>query len=144
MKACTKCGEVKPFDAFYRRGTKYASSCKACQLAYRQAHPRSEYFKEYYATPQGKASVQRAIAASEAKYADRKAARNAVGNALRDGRLVPWPVCAVPDCSDKPVAHHPDYSRPLDVVWLCPPHHMEAHAIAQTKCPASPNPGSNQ
>jgi hypothetical protein len=24
-------------------------------------------------------------------------------------------------------AHHKDYSRPLDVVWLCRKHHMELH-----------------
>lgn len=24
-------------------------------------------------------------------------------------------------------AHHDDYSRPLDVRWLCQPHHLEHH-----------------
>lgn len=32
------------------------------------------------------------------------------------------------DCS-KPEAHHPDYANPLDVVWLCPAHHKQAHAL---------------
>ena len=22
-------------------------------------------------------------------------------------------------------AHHPDYSRPLEIIWLCPKHHRE-------------------
>lgn len=28
-------------------------------------------------------------------------------------------------------AHHDDYSRPLDVRWLCPAHHAEVHAKAE-------------
>jgi hypothetical protein len=25
-------------------------------------------------------------------------------------------------------AHHEDYSKPLEIVWLCPKHHRESHA----------------
>jgi hypothetical protein len=56
----------------------------------------------------------------------RRAAQVAVGNAVRDGRLVPTP-CV--ECGAKAEAHHPDYSRPLDVVWLCPAHHKQTHAL---------------
>jgi hypothetical protein len=56
-------------------------------------------------------------------------AKNAVNNAIRDGRLIPWPCCAVPECNRKPHAHHPDYDQPLDVVWLCPQHHKDAHGL---------------
>jgi len=61
-----------------------------------------------------------------AKHPDRRAANHAVGSALRAGKLLRQP-CWV--CGDKAHAHHPDYSRPLDVVWLCPPHHKQAHAL---------------
>ena len=30
-------------------------------------------------------------------------------------------------CGKKAEAHHPDYSKPLDVVWLCFEHHREEH-----------------
>ena len=26
-------------------------------------------------------------------------------------------------------AHHPDYSEPLNVIWLCPLHHTEQHEV---------------
>lgn len=29
--------------------------------------------------------------------------------------------------SKKSEAHHPDYSKPLEVVWYCRVHHFEAH-----------------
>lgn len=57
---------------------------------------------------------------------ERRAANVKVGNAVRDGRLRKQP-CWV--CGAKAVAHHPDYSRPLDVVWLCQPHHKQTHAL---------------
>jgi hypothetical protein len=33
--------------------------------------------------------------------------------------------CAV--CGSEAQMHHPDYDRPLDVVWLCKKHHRDAH-----------------
>lgn len=35
----------------------------------------------------------------------------------------PCEVCG----ADKVDGHHPDYSRPLDVVWLCRKHHLAEH-----------------
>jgi len=65
------------------------------------------------------------------KHPERRKASHLLNNAVRDGRVIPWPVCAVPECHDRPQAHHPDYSRPLDVVWLCAKHHAEAHTTAR-------------
>jgi len=53
------------------------------------------------------------------------AAHYATTNAIRDGRLLPQPCEA---CGDANVeAHHHDYSRPLDVRWLCRRHHLAVH-----------------
>lgn len=61
----------------------------------------------------------------EERYPERCAARRAVGNAIRKGQLVREP-CKY--CGDLPtVGHHPDYSKPLDVVWLCRPCHRAEH-----------------
>ena len=53
-------------------------------------------------------------------------ARAAVSNALRDGRLErgPCEVCG----ALKVQGHHDDYSKPLEVRWLCKKHHDEYHA----------------
>ena len=68
---------------------------------------------------------------NEAKYAYRRrhpekaAARQAVARAVADGRLTRLP-CAV--CGSEQVqGHHPDYTKPLDVAWLCSRHHAAAH-----------------
>jgi hypothetical protein len=48
-------------------------------------------------------------------------------NAIETGKLLKKP-CVI--CGETKVnAHHEDYSRPLDVVWLCPVHHSERHSL---------------
>lgn len=66
-----------------------------------------------------------------AKYPIKAAAHDAVKDALRAGRLVrsPCEVCGEP----KAQAHHDDYTRPLDVRWLCKAHHDEWHANNEPK-----------
>ena len=45
-------------------------------------------------------------------------------NAIRDGKMERLS-CEV--CGAKAQAHHDDYSKPLDVRWLCFKHHREHH-----------------
>ena len=49
-----------------------------------------------------------------------------IGTAKRMGLIAPQPceVCG----AGKTEAHHPDYDRPGDVVWLCRKHHKQLHA----------------
>jgi hypothetical protein len=50
------------------------------------------------------------------------------GNAIRDGKLMSPDACE--ECrqaSDQLHAHHEDYSKPLEVIWLCPPCHGYRH-----------------
>lgn len=64
-----------------------------------------------------------------AKYPERHKARSAVARALRHGRLVKGP-CR--DCGDVlSYAHHEDYSKPLEVIWLCRKHHKSQDKARQ-------------
>lgn len=112
------------------------SQTDAGAAAHRRAN--SKYYAEgggkaarrkYSTSEHGKRAHRSLILRNRAEHPERHAARVALGNAVRDRRVVPWPSCAVPECNCKPHAHHPDYSRPLDVVWLCPAHHRQAHAL---------------
>jgi len=88
--------------------------------------------RKYLSTPKGRAARARATRAYRARHKAKLDAHNAVAYALRTGRIEPWPVCAVPDCTEhKPQAHHPDYSAPLAVVWLCDHHHKQAHRVSE-------------
>jgi hypothetical protein len=53
-----------------------------------------------------------------------QAAHSAVAKAIAAGEMTrEW--CEV--CGAEAQAHHDDYSRPLDVRWLCPSHHKLWH-----------------
>ncbi len=59
-----------------------------------------------------------------ASHPEKYAAHAILGRAVRSGKVKPQPCIK---CGKKAQAHHEDYSKPLDVMWLCPAHHMEQH-----------------
>lgn len=70
----------------------------------------------------------------------RDACRSHAGVYKRRGLLVPQP-CAVCGSGDQIEMHHEDYDKPLEVIWLCRPHHRaltnEVAALAATPRRAS-------
>jgi hypothetical protein len=55
---------------------------------------------------------------------ERRKAQQAVRRAVLAGQIEKWPCM---ECGAEAEAHHPDYSNPLAVVWLCKIHHRAAH-----------------
>jgi hypothetical protein len=97
-----------------------------------RANPENcrELNRKYLASPKGKAARQRATKKYRANHRKKLLAHNAVSYAIRMNTLDRWP-CQV--CGDhNSQAHHPDYDNPLGVVWLCDPHHKQAHAIVNS------------
>lgn len=53
-------------------------------------------------------------------------ARNILNNKLAGGYIQKQP-CERCGATDRIHAHHDDYSKPPDVMWLCPKHHKDRH-----------------
>jgi len=53
-------------------------------------------------------------------------AHSILNNAIRAGLIQRLP-CSICGSTKRIHGHHPCYSKPLDVVWLCPLHHAEHH-----------------
>ena len=53
-------------------------------------------------------------------------AHRMVSEAIRNGQLTRQP-CERCGSESDVIAHHEDYWRPLEVVWLCRPHHAQRH-----------------
>lgn len=62
----------------------------------------------------------------QAKNPEKRAAHKAVEWALKRGDLLRG--ACVRCGAEKAQAHHDDYSKPLEVMWLCRAHHVERHA----------------
>lgn len=83
--------------------------------------------RKYGSTPAGHAAQVRAKTRWADDNAVKRRAHIELDNAVRDGRMKQGP-CLV--CGSQPSqGHHFDYSRPLDVVWLCAAHHAAFHKI---------------
>lgn len=154
-KTCFKCHVEKPITEYYvhpAMGDGRLNKCKECAKRDVQENYRAniEHYKEYergramlphriemretyLKTLEGKAAIRRARVRFVERNPAKRAAHIATGNAIRDGRLTRQP-CEV--CGElKAQAHHDDYSKPLDVRWLCSTHHAEWHRSNTPKCP---------
>jgi hypothetical protein len=152
MKTCRTCGENKELACFPKEPNSPSgvrNECKDCrnevskrryeanrsevlssQMQVRRADPERDRLKKrrYRATERGieKAASFRKI--YKKAFPERITARRKVIDALLSGSLRKMP-CLV--CGDAEVdGHHPDYSSPLDVVWLCRLHHAQTHKLA--------------
>jgi hypothetical protein len=133
-KMCFKCGNVYPLSNFYKHpqmADGHVNKCKDCNkkdVADNYQSNREHYAayeQERFQRPERKAATLEYQRRARSTHPDKFKARSAVSNALRDGYLQRQPCekCG----NEKSQAHHPDYSRPLDVEWLCFRHHREAH-----------------
>ena len=125
---CKRCGEVKPADAFYASDKGRCKECvKERVRRRRRTNPSvQEYDRARAKRPERKEHARAITRKWRAENPAGYAAHSAVSNALRDGRLVRSP-CLF--CESEHVhAHHRDYSKPLEVIWLCPKCHHRLHA----------------
>jgi hypothetical protein len=132
LKGCNLCHQALPAAAFYRDPRAkdgLASTCKICERrrarAYRDSRTDQarEQERARWKTPESKARHR----ARRAKSPQKSSARAAVQRAISAGRLARQP-CEVCGSEVAIHAHHDDYSKPLEVRWLCEPHHIEHHA----------------
>lgn len=83
--------------------------------------------KAYQATPKGKAIAYRAIYASIERLRYKQDARQSLNKAIKRGEILKPSTCSqcLKKCS--PHGHHTDYTKPLEVVWLCRQCHADEH-----------------
>lgn len=91
----------------------------------RKRNEKNEQHKKYRQSEKGKIVQRNKAKRMRLKYPEKWSARAKVRYAVKVGKLEKL-ACAV--CGDiKSSAHHEDYSKPLEVVWLCGQHHRERH-----------------
>lgn len=146
MKKCNKCGSEKDLSCFYKTSNgALSNTCKECaKLDSRNNRKNNiDYYRafdkkrssnpdrvsaraSYSKTDNGIASMSKSRKKYITNNPDKRKAHIAVGNAVRDGFLIKKP-CFSCGSSINVQAHHEDYSKPLDVVWLCVKCHRAEH-----------------
>lgn len=164
MKACFKCGAEKPLSDFYKHPSMsdgHVNKCKECNKkdVRENRADKKDYYDEYdrnrsnhreRVTKQAERVKERyhkdeefrqKVLTQRKRWEDsnthKKKAHSAVGNALRDGKLIKAENCEGCDCNDKPLqGHHWSYEEKywLDVVWLCPECHGQEHKRLNEIC----------
>jgi len=147
MKQCSTCKTLKPFDQFYRCAEKkdgYKHQCKACERLYHQTEKAKISHKasclKYQRTEKGKIAsrancakfrkneaFKKSTLKYRAKFPERRSAQIAVCTALHSGILVKPENCTCCNAQCIPEGHHTDYTKPLQVIWLCKDCHEAAH-----------------
>ncbi len=145
VHTCRSCGVTSDGVRFYASNKSRCAECvkgsvranRAAKADYYRAYDRKRYRDCEHRKENARRSAQTAAGlASRAKSQERSRrenpqkwkARNAVKNAIRDGKLERKP-CYFCGATENLQAHHEDYDHPLDVVWLCASRHGKLHTI---------------
>lgn len=135
LKTCFKCLRAKPLAEFYvhkQMADGHLNKCKECTKSDVRYHRKDNLEKvRSYDVARAKAPQRRAknvarTRGRRAKGDGYMAAHNAVARAIKSGNLQRSP-CQMCGTENHVHAHHDDYSKPLEVMWLCPIHHRARH-----------------
>ena len=134
MKKCKACSVDFDESEFYKGHAK----CKPCtraavrrnrveKLDYYRAYDRLRFYEHGARGKASKEAVSRGSAAWVARNAEKRSAHLAVEKAVKRGDMTKPLLCET--CSEqRPLhGHHDDYSKPLEVRWLCSPCHRAWH-----------------
>lgn len=133
MKTCFKCCLIKPLSDFYphpKMADGYLGKCKKCtklDVKERTAvcrPARSAYEKRRNQTPERRDKKHAYEKAYKKRNPVKVSARNKLTKAVASGKLKKQP-CVHCGRTTGVQAHHPDHTKPLDVVWACFKCHRE-------------------
>lgn len=95
--------------------------CKDCCYLYGTKHREDRVIWNH----DHKERVYKSVSLWNKNNSIKTRARSLINEAIRWGRLVkePCEICGSLDVH----GHHPDYTKPLEVSWLCAEHHKQIH-----------------
>lgn len=132
---CGSCKKIKPTTEFWKHFESpqkrygFSYTCKECARVidarryYKNREKRLADRKARYQMEKDK--FNETSKRMRAKYPEKWKARMDLRNAVKQGKILKLPcsVCGSPLSQ----GHHEDYSKSLEVIWLCTKHHMERH-----------------
>lgn len=140
MQKCKQCGVTAETARFYASNK---STCAECIKVGVRANRRAklEYYLEYdrkRAFRPDRVAARKAYQARTGYHtgpvdAAKRAAHVMLGNALARKRIIKPTLCEACGRPERLDGHHYDYTKPLEVVWLCKPCHGQVHRYENEK-----------
>lgn len=135
-KPCIECGVQKPLSEYYAHpgmADGHLGVCKECHKWRMKMRRLTNPAVQEYENARSKQPARRKLTAENrkkwrAENPEGYRAHSAVSYALRAGKLKKLP-CELCGANRHVHAHHSDYSKPLDVNWLCAKCHNRIHAM---------------
>lgn len=136
-RQCNRCLRHLPADKFHkdsRRPDGLFSFCKQCVREIRSNDDFRAANKRRSAAHRARDPQARRDAVRKwyNNNTERVKAHSSVYRAVKAGRLTRPENCSRCGKSSAVHAHHTDYSKPLDVQWLCPSCHKGLHSAGQS------------
>lgn len=127
---CSKCHQFFPKEGFYKdkgalAGIKFQCKRCHCETATRTRDPENarrlnrEHMRRVRQTNPEKIRVRERIASSKRRPNYKSRSRDIFHRALLSGKIIKPSNCSQCGKLRKVTAHHDDYSKPLEVRWLC-------------------------
>lgn len=137
MKTCRKCFEDKDLSKFYRHKQMFDSHlniCIECTKKRVSKHRKEnidkirEYDRERGKLPRRIKNTKETTSSRRKENKDYYFSHTKLGDALRGGKILKPKICSWCTEHHKQIeGHHHDYSKPLEVTWLCSPCHKKLH-----------------
>ena len=152
-KICIRCGKEKDLELFYKHpkmGDGHLNKCIECCKEDARKNGKTERKRLYdrnrpnkaervlknkirmqimkLENPEKyKAQKNKAQQNYRKKHLEKYKAHTLFSEAMKSGKIIKPNFCWLCDKKCEPEAHHYDYSKPYDVIWLCSEFHHKVH-----------------
>ena len=128
-KKCKYCNKIMPLSKFAISSVKgygyyYAGVCKKCKSTYdAKSHKERRKNNPIKARERDKFF--------HLKNRIKRLIYPKVSYAIKEGKLIKPKLCSICKQNKVRYGHHPDYSKPLEVIWVCGSCHKQLHHITK-------------
>jgi len=124
--------DPKKYLEYMRRYRKeHPEVCRGCDRRRHAKNPEKFCARARHYRERNGEKYRESIRCYRAQNPGRVKAQNRFGYAIERGKIVRPDVCSACGKVCKPDGHHEDYSKPLEVMWLCRSCHKRLHQEAQ-------------
>lgn len=136
-KQCFKCKRVLDIEEFYKHKKMKDGHLNKCKDCTRQdsslrnimcADKIREYESKRSKTEKRKALRKKYVEKYRKEHPERNAFYVKIKKAIDSGKITRPKFCSICGKECKTVAHHYDYSKPLDVIFVCQSCHKRIHS----------------